>query len=47
MPAVAYPNGYTVSVTGGHVTSGPDAARLVVAADAGAMSVTVVVAPRT
>jgi endoglycosylceramidase len=47
VPAIAYPNGYTASVTGGHVTSGPDAARLVVAADAGATTVTVVVTPRT
>jgi endoglycosylceramidase len=47
VPAIAYPNGYTASVTGGHVTSGPDAARLVVAADAGATTVTVVVTART
>jgi endoglycosylceramidase len=47
VPAIAYPNGYTVNVTGGHVTSGPDAGRLVVAADAGATTVSVVVTPRT
>lgn len=43
VPAIAYPDGYTVSVTGGHVTSGPDAPRLVVASDPGATTVTVVV----
>ena len=46
VPAVEYPNGYTVSVTGGHVVSAPDARQLVVAAD-GATTVDVVVTART
>lgn len=46
VPAIEYPNGYTVSVTGGHVTSAADARQLVVAAD-GASTVDVVVTPRT
>ncbi len=41
VPAVEYPNGYTVSVTGGHVTSDPDAPQLVVAADATTVEVVV------
>lgn len=45
VPAIAYPDGYTVSVTGGHVTSSPGAPRLVIAADEGAGTVTVVVTP--
>ena len=45
MPAIAYPDGYSVSVAGGHVTSGPNAPRLVVAADDGATTVTVLVTP--
>ena len=45
VPAVEYPKGYTVSVTGGHVTSAPDAAQLVIAADA--TTVEVVVTPKT
>jgi len=45
VPGVEYPNGYTVSVTGGHVISDPDAAQLVVAADA--TTVDVVVTPKT
>jgi endoglycosylceramidase len=47
VPAVEYPNGYTVSVTGGHVTSNPDAPQLVVAADDGATTVEVVVTAKT
>ncbi len=47
VPAIAYPDGYTVSVAGGHVTSGPNAPRLVVAADDGQTTVTVLVTPRT
>jgi endoglycosylceramidase len=45
-PAVEFPLGYTVSVTGGHVTSPPDAALLTVAADPGATAVSVTVTPR-
>ena len=39
VPAVEYPNGYTVSVTGGHVVSAPEAPQLVVASDDGATTV--------
>ena len=45
VPVVEYPNGYTVSVTGGQVVSAPDAPRLVIAADDGATTVSVVVNP--
>jgi len=41
VPAVEYPNGYTVNVTGGHVTSAPNAGQLVVAADATTVEVVV------
>jgi endoglycosylceramidase len=47
VPAVEYPTSYTVSVTGGHVVSAPDARQLVVAADDGATTVDVVVTART
>lgn len=47
VPVIEYPNGYTVSVTGGHVTSASDAPQLVVAADDGATTVQVVVTPKT
>ena len=43
VPAVAYPNGYSVNVTGGQVVSAPNAPRLVIAADSGAATVSVVV----
>ena len=43
VPDVEYPTGYTVSVTGGHVVSAPNAPRLAVAADDGATTVDVVV----
>jgi endoglycosylceramidase len=45
-PAVQYPNGYDVTVTGGHVVSAPNSARLVIASDAGATAVRVTVTPR-
>jgi endoglycosylceramidase len=44
VPAVQFPNGYQVSVTGGQVVSEPGAAQLVIAADDGAGTVSVVVA---
>lgn len=44
VPAVQFPNGYQVSVTGGQVVSAPGAAQLVIAADDGAGTVSVVVA---
>ena len=43
VPAVEFPNGYDVSVTGGQVVSGPDAPELVIASDNGASTVTVTV----
>jgi endoglycosylceramidase len=42
-PAVAYPNGYTVTVTGGHVVSAANAPTLVIASDTDAGVVQVVV----
>jgi endoglycosylceramidase len=45
-PAVQYPNGYDVTVTGGHIVSAPNSARLVIASDAGATAVRVTVTPR-
>jgi endoglycosylceramidase len=45
VPSVEFPNGYDVSVTGGHVVSGPDAAQLVIASDPGASTVSVTVSP--
>lgn len=44
-PAMEYPNGYQVSVTGGHVVSGPSAAVLTIASDPGAGTVSVTVRP--
>ena len=43
VPAVEFPNGYEVSVTGGTVVSAPDAPELVIASDNGASTVSVVV----
>lgn len=45
VPAVEFPNGYAVSVTGGEVVSAPNAADLVIASNAGASTVTVTVSP--
>lgn len=47
VPAIAYPNGYTVSVTGGHVVSAANAPTLVIASDAdtGVVQVVVTAAP--
>ncbi|MBB3606079.1 endoglycosylceramidase [Mycolicibacterium sp. BK556] len=45
VPEVQYPNGYQVTVTGGHVVSAANAARLVIASDPGATAVQVVVSP--
>ncbi|GFG69190.1 hypothetical protein AWC24_18615 [Mycolicibacter senuensis] len=44
-PAVEYPNGYQVSVTGGQVVSAPKAAVLTIASDPGADTVSVTVRP--
>jgi endoglycosylceramidase len=46
VPSVEFPNGYTVSVTGGEVMSAPNAADLVIASN-GASTVTVTVSPAT
>jgi endoglycosylceramidase len=43
VPAVEFPDGYTVSVTGGEVVSAPNAPELVIASNAGASTVSVVV----
>ncbi|MEO8813760.1 MAG: cellulase family glycosylhydrolase [Mycobacterium sp.] len=43
VPAVEYPNGYQVSVTGGHVVSAAGAPELVIASNSGATTVTVTV----
>ena len=43
LAARAYPDGYTVNVTGGHVVSASDSGRLTVVADPGATTVTVTV----
>ncbi|UVO13573.1 cellulase family glycosylhydrolase [Mycobacterium sp. SVM_VP21] len=45
IPALQYPDGYQVSVTGGHVVSAPGAPILVIASDGGASTVSVVVTP--
>lgn len=47
VPAVAYPNGYTVTVTGGHVVSAANAPALVIASDTdtGVVQVVVTAAP--
>lgn len=42
-PAVQFPNGYQVTVTGGHVVSAPNATKLVIASNEGASEVRVVV----
>jgi endoglycosylceramidase len=44
VPSVEFPDGYTVSVTGGEVMSAPNAAELVIASN-GASTVTVTVSP--
>jgi endoglycosylceramidase len=45
-PAIAYPHGYTASVSGGHVVSDADAPVLLVAQDAGAQEVSATVRSR-
>ncbi len=47
VPAVEYPHGYQVSVTGGHVVSVAGAPLLVIASDPGASTVSVVVSGAT
>jgi endoglycosylceramidase len=43
VPAIQYPNGYQVIVTGGHVVSAPNAPSLVIASDGAASTVSVTV----
>ncbi|MFY2861503.1 cellulase family glycosylhydrolase, partial [Mycobacterium sp. THU-M104] len=43
VPQVEFPNGYTVDVTGGAVTSSADASQLVISSDPGVDTITVVV----
>ncbi|ORV39598.1 hypothetical protein AWC02_19660 [Mycolicibacter engbaekii] len=43
VPAVIYPNGYDVTVTGGQVVSAPNASVLVIASDPGATTISVTV----
>jgi endoglycosylceramidase len=45
VPAIEYPDGYQVSVTGGEVVSAPNASELVIASDNGATTVNVTVSP--
>jgi endoglycosylceramidase len=45
VPAVEFPNGYQVNVTGGAVVSAPNAPELVIASDGGANTVSVTVSP--
>lgn len=45
VPAIEFPNGYQVSVTGGQVVSASDAPELVIASDGGATTVNVTVSP--
>jgi endoglycosylceramidase len=45
VPSVEFPDGYTVSVTGGEVVSAPNASELVIASNAGATTVSVTVNP--
>ncbi|MFL0177997.1 cellulase family glycosylhydrolase [Mycobacterium sp. SMC-15] len=43
VPTSQYPNGYSVNVTGGHVTSGPNASQLIITSDSGASTIKVTV----
>ncbi|QZA08307.1 cellulase family glycosylhydrolase [Mycolicibacter heraklionensis] len=43
VPPIQYPDGYQVTVTGGHVVSAPGAPVLIIASDSGATTVTVTV----
>ncbi|WP_233424667.1 cellulase family glycosylhydrolase [Mycolicibacter heraklionensis] len=43
VPPTQYPNGYTVTVTGGHVTSSPGASELIITSDSGASTISVTV----
>ena len=43
VPALQYPDGYHVTVTGGHVVSAPNAPVLIIASDSGANTINVIV----
>ncbi len=43
VPTSQYPNGYSVNVTGGHVSSGPNASQLIITSDSGASTIKVTV----
>jgi endoglycosylceramidase len=45
VPVIEYPNGYQVSVTGGHVASDPNAPELLIASNGSANTITVTVSP--
>ncbi|HTZ14986.1 MAG TPA: cellulase family glycosylhydrolase [Mycobacterium sp.] len=45
VPTVEFPDGYTVSVTGGEVVSAPDATQLVIESNSGASTISVTVSP--
>ena len=45
VPAIQYPGGYVATVTGGHVTSAPNAPVLRIKADRGAASIHVSITP--
>jgi endoglycosylceramidase len=47
VPSVEFPDGYQVTVTGGEVVSGPNAADLVISSNASATTITVTVSPAT
>jgi len=45
VPALQYPDGYQVTVTGGHVISAPNAPVLIITSDSGASTINVVITP--
>jgi endoglycosylceramidase len=45
VPQVEFPNGYTVSVTGGEVVSAPNASELIIESNSGASTISVTVTP--
>lgn len=47
VPSVEFPDGYTVSVTGGDVVSAPDASQLIIESNSGASTISVTVTPAT
>jgi endoglycosylceramidase len=47
VPGVEFPDGYTVSVTGGEVVSAPNASELIIESNTGASTISVTVSPAT